>query len=207
MTTFWHPGWTVEKNAFANLVVTALKPTFRGKSAARRYKLARERIDQAFERYRSAPDAPPLGCRSFDCFGCCLHQDEVGTTDFEVERILNRVQRERRLNDVVTRAEALVAKKTGGACPLLSQDGRCTVYDIRPLECASYHSLDREACHSGATAQIRYAPMLRIELTLISGFGMVPVADMDRRSPLPKKDLFDELARRGRARLGQRKAA
>ena len=97
MTTFWHPGWTPKGNMLANLVMVALYPKFRGKSPARRYKLARQLIDKAIERYRNAPDVPPLGCRRFECFGCCLHQKEVDTSDYEVERILTRSGKPMRL--------------------------------------------------------------------------------------------------------------
>ena len=130
----------------------------------------------------------------------------MDTSDYEVRRILNRVESENKLTDVVSRAEAIV-KKEGGACPLLSKEGRCTVYDIRPVTCAAYHSLDRAACHSGAQAYIPFHEMLYIETTVISAFGMVPVEMMDGQRSLPKVRLFAELARLGRARLQHGQAA
>ena len=205
--TFWNPNWTTKGNMIANFILMSLRPRFRGTSPKRRYKLARQLIDEAFARYRNAPDTPALGCQSSDCFGCCLHQKEIDISGHEVERILNRVTSETRLEDVVTRSEALVAKKIGGACPLLSREGRCTVYDIRPLACAAYHSLDREACHSGANAKIAQAETLFIETALITGFGMRPVEEMDADARPPRHYLFKELAARGRARLEARRAA
>ena len=136
-----------------------------------------------------------------------MHQKEIDISGYEVDRILNRVTSETRLEEVVVRAETLVAKETGGACPLLSQKGRCTVYDIRPLACAAYHSLDRQACHSGENAKIAQAETLFVETAIITGFGMRPVEDMDAESQPPRFYLFKEIATRGRARLQRRKAA
>ena len=192
---FHHPGWTRKGNFIGNLVMTALKPRFAGKSHARRYKLARRLIDEAFDRYRNAKDVPPLGCGEAGCFGCCLHQKEVDTSDYEVERILNRVENEKRLGRVVARAEALSAKQGGGACPLLSTDGCCTVYDIRPLSCAAYHSLDRNTCHSGPKAEIPFAETLFVEATLIAGLGLVAVDEETNDIAAPRIRLFGELAR------------
>lgn len=31
-------------------------------------------------------------------------------------------------------------------CPLLGEDGRCTVYEVRPLSCRRHHSMDFAAC-------------------------------------------------------------
>ena len=31
-------------------------------------------------------------------------------------------------------------------CPLLAEDGRCSVYEVRPLSCRRHHSLDFAAC-------------------------------------------------------------
>ena len=207
LETFWNENWSVKGNMIANMVLASLRPRFRGKSPKSRYKLARRLIDEAFERFRTAPDTPALGCQSSNCFGCCLHQKEIDVSGYEVDLILNRVTSETRLEEVVTRADALVAKKTGGACPLLSKDGRCTVYDIRPLACAAYHSLDRDACHSGANAKIAQAETLFIETALITGFGMRPVEEMDAGSQPQRFYLFQELAARGRARLQRRRAA
>ena len=191
----------------ANVILNSLRPRFAGTSAKRRYKLARQLIDEAFKRYREAPDTPPIGCQSSNCFGCCLHQKEIDISGYEIDRILNRITSETRLEEVVICAETLVAKETGGACPLLSREGRCTVYDIRPLSCAAYHSLDRKACHSGANAKICQAETLFIETALIAGFGMRPVEEMDSGSQPPRFYLFKELASRGRARLEGRRAA
>ena len=32
------------------------------------------------------------------------------------------------------------------ACPLLADDGRCSVYEVRPLSCRRHHSMDFAAC-------------------------------------------------------------
>lgn len=42
--------------------------------------------------------------------------------------------------DNLTRARA------GIACPFLNSEGRCSIYAYRPLDCATHHSLSRQAC-------------------------------------------------------------
>ncbi len=42
--------------------------------------------------------------------------------------------------DNLTRARA------GIACPFLTAEGRCSIYAYRPLDCATHHSLSRQAC-------------------------------------------------------------
>ena len=36
--------------------------------------------------------------------------------------------------------------QAGIACPLLTTEGLCAIYDYRPLDCVTYHSLSRQAC-------------------------------------------------------------
>jgi Fe-S-cluster containining protein len=36
--------------------------------------------------------------------------------------------------------------RAGIACPFLGEDGLCTIYAFRPLDCVTYHSLSRQAC-------------------------------------------------------------
>lgn len=199
--------WSPAMHALATVMTPVLKRKFAGKTRPQAYKLARRLIDEAMARYRRNPDKEKIACRPKNCFGCCLHQKDIDTCVFEVDRILDLVVKESRLDEVVSRAEKLAAHGNGGACPLLGRDGRCTVYAIRPITCASYHALDRDACHSGAKAETKHDGPLWAEMCLIAGFGLVPVEEMDRRGPLPRIRLFEELAARGRDRLEARSAA
>lgn len=199
--------WSPAMNALATVMTPVLRRRFAGKTRPQAYKLARKLIDEAMARHRRNPGKEKIACRPTNCFGCCLHQIDIDSSVFEVDRILDAVDEQGRIEEVVARAERLAAKGTGGACPLLSREGRCTVYAIRPITCASYHALDREACHSGAKAETKHDKTLWVEMCLLAGFGLVPVEEMDRRGPLPRVHLFKELAARGRARLEGRRAA
>lgn len=199
-------GWSATGHILADRLMATLRLLFERKTVPQAHKLAHRLIEEALGRYRRDPEAAKIACRSRDCFGCCLHQTEIDVSAFEVERILDQVEADSRLPNVVQHAERLSQRGRGGVCPLLSHQGSCTVYKIRPLTCAAYHSLDRQACHSGATAKIKHAEMLWIETALIAGFGMVPPDEMTGGKPITRFRLFDELARRGRARL-ERKAA
>jgi Fe-S-cluster containining protein len=57
------------------------------------------------------------------------------------------VEQQGRLEEVQRRADQRRARGKG-ACPLLSRNGRCSVYEERPLSCRLYNSADREACRS-----------------------------------------------------------
>ena len=55
------------------------------------------------------------------------------------QRINAAYQRTRRLDN---RARMMASI----ACPFLGEDGLCTIYAFRPLDCVTYHSLSRQAC-------------------------------------------------------------
>ena len=162
---------------------------------------------KTIDTYKQLKDGPSVACQRQECFGCCLHQKEVDSSPFETDRILDRIAHDGNLVKVVERAERLVASGRGGACPLLLQNGKCSVYRIRPLSCAAYHSLDRQACHSGARAEIPHADRLFVQTAIIAAFGMFSVDAVLGPPPRPRFPLFKGLAERGRARLQQRKAA
>lgn len=167
----------------------------------------RRLLDEAFDRHRRDPKMPRIGCRTDDCFGCCLHQIDVDSSPYEVEQILDQVEAEGRLEGVVKRAERLVAHGEGGACPLLNKAGKCTVYEIRPLTCAGYHSTSRHACTQGAKAKIPWHETLWVETCIIAGLGMVPVQVLQGHGEKPRHYLFDLLAKLGRIRLEAKEAA
>lgn len=197
-----------EVQAAGNALTAHLVPQFKGLSEAGRHKRARRLITAAFARYSQRRDVPPLGCGTGKpCHGCCLHQIEIDTSEYEVERVLDLVESEGRLEEIVARAEK-VSAAGGGACPLLSKKGRCTVYKVRPLSCVAYHSLDREACHQGAKARIPHHQALFMEASIIAGFGLVSVDELMTQGKRPLKvRLFKGLAEKGRKRLDARKDA
>lgn len=204
-----HPdrGWSALGHSHADAVMRRVGLKFKGLRPAKAHRLARRLIDGAIAKYRRDPNVPKIACRGQHCFGCCLHQKDVDTSPFEVERILNQVETDGRLANVVARAQRLVDHGKGGVCPLLSPEGRCTVYKIRPLTCGAYHSLDRQACHSGAHAKIPHAEMLWIETCMVAGFGLLGFDEISGTGRKPRYRLFEMLARLGRARLEAKEAA
>ncbi len=109
---------------------------------------------------RTDEKAKRVACKA-GCSGCChieveitrdeakllkMHADEQGLT---IDRERLRVQHEHR-----NRYEALSLAQR--RCVFLGEDGRCTVYAVRPMACRKYHVLDSaELCdtekHYGAS--------------------------------------------------------
>lgn len=115
------------------------------------YSYAEELIDEAAERYY-----PPLAC-SQGCDYCCHLPVSVSVA--EVVAVLDYVQqnfsaprREALRQRVAARYQDVVEltdeqrKHTNIRCPLLDDDGRCSVYPVRPLACRGFNSTDVEAC-------------------------------------------------------------
>lgn len=182
---------------------------FIGKSREQAYWIARRLLKKTFSDYRKGrpAGAPKVACRSTNCFGCCLHQKDVDTSPYEVASIIDRLDQENRLSEVVAKAEKLTIRGNGGACPLLGTDGRCTVYDIRPLACAAYHSPDYKACRGGAEAIIPRIDQLWAATSIITGMGLLPLEVLTSNGPKPRYFLFKMLAELGAKRLETREAA
>ena len=193
--------WSPAGHQHASNVIARIMPMFKGLSRRQAYRLALRLIEEANGRYHRDPGTRPLGCRSHDCFSCCLFQKRIDCTAFDVGRILDQAEREGRLREVVSRASKLIEGGKGGACPLLSREGRCTVYKHRPLACAAMHSMDREACKD-EFGMSPHAELLWIETHVIAGFGMFPVDELMSGKRGDPPDLFAMLAELGGKRLG-----
>lgn len=205
-----HPrDWTLEGMAHANALRTKVGPMFERLGQRASYRLAKRLIDEAFQRYRQDRSKTKVQCRDNDCFSCCLYQTRVTSTKYEVNRILNQIQNEGRLETVVARARRLVDGGKGGVCPLLSREGRCTVYKIRPLKCAAHHSLDREDCKD-PNGRTQHNELLWIETELLATQGMFKREEIKWLKGLRDEDLpnlFDLLAELGQERLDKKEAA
>lgn len=103
---------------------------------------------------RSSRDA--LACRK-GCAMCCHLR--VAAMPVEVLGVLDylRQQRSPAAMEAVARKVAATAAQLRALpaetlltvnipCPLLGEDGACSVYPARPFNCRAYHSLDVEAC-------------------------------------------------------------
>ena len=197
--------WSHDAMRYGDQVKSKLIPMFQGLNQRNAYKLARRLIDDTFRRYRKDPNNPKIACRKRNCFSCCLYQVGINSSRYEAERILDQVERENRLPSVVKHAQRLVDGGRGGACPLLSPTGQCTVYNIRPLVCAAQHSMDAEACRD-PKGSFPYSDVLDIEVQLIAAFGMTPFEKWpELKDNMP--DLFHLLADLGRERLNKKEAA
>jgi putative zinc- or iron-chelating protein len=128
---------------------------------------ARLALDRAVELARAAvarePPSRPIAC-SKGCSSCCISKVVVtppealriaahlrSTLDPEAlaamtARIAAADDRTRGL----TRARRFEAKI---ACPLLAEDGSCSVHEVRPLTCAGWTSLDVGACERHFAAE------------------------------------------------------
>lgn len=204
-----HYRWSEAGDRMVDQVLQKFGGQFVGKSRKEAYWIARRLLKKTFADYRKGrpAGAPKVACRSDNCFGCCLYQKEVDTSPYEVETIIDRLVQEDRLAPVVAKAEKLASHGKGGACPLLSRNGKCTVYDIRPLACAAYHSPDYKACRGGAEASIPQIEELWAATSIIVGMGFLPLDVLTSRAPKPRYYLFKMLAELGGKRLETKEAA
>lgn len=98
--------------------------------AARRVRLDLVDIRLHEKVYAAVPDA--------NCKGLCHEACGVITmSEFEFDRITARTGREP------------AAKDGTLTCPLLTEDRKCSVYDIRPLMCRLYGSTEKMPCPFG----------------------------------------------------------
>jgi Fe-S-cluster containining protein len=177
------------------------QPAFAGKSADRRLARARAYVDVLLPLVNQQADRElgrTIACGQ-RCPACCIYSDRIDILPIELRSILDVVEREGRLEEVARRAE-LRRSRGKGACPLLSRNGRCTVYAERPLSCRWYHSLDRDACrrcaHDGKTT-VPWIPQL-----FASGLALTILAQSEPVAPV---DLFTALPAAVNARLRQAK--
>jgi Fe-S-cluster containining protein len=177
------------------------RPAFKGKSADERLDLARLHLEACskFVDHKARIELErPIACGD-RCAACCIYSDQVAVLPLELRRILDLVEREGRLEEVERRAKARQARGKG-ACPLLSRNGRCTVYAERPISCMRYHSVDREACrrcaHDGGRTSVPWIPAL-----VATGLALGALAQWDPGTHLV--DLFHALPRAVAARLKQ----
>lgn len=91
------------------------------------------------------------------CQGRCAHScGEVAVKPAELERILDRV-------GVVAAQEI---RPHSCVCPFLA-DGRCSVYDIRPLMCRVWGSVERGVAHCPYDCRVEPRPLTTKQLISI----------------------------------------
>ena len=98
------------------------------------YEQLARKVDAFFERVIGAYGAD-MRCAS-GCSECCGHHLTVSVVEAEaIARFLAAAGEERRAR-LAARAESL--GDGSGPCPALAEDGRCEIYDARPLVCRSH---------------------------------------------------------------------
>ena len=94
------------------------------------------------EAARLYPDVPKaMNCRS-NCAWCCYEPLQVHILDaIGVAAGLSAP-----LDYVLDTRKSAELKRIFNPCPFLGKDQNCTVYEIRPLVCRAYHSVDVARC-------------------------------------------------------------
>jgi Fe-S-cluster containining protein len=86
--------------------------------------------------------------------------------------------------------------RAGIACPLLTAEGMCTIYDFRPLDCVTYHSMSREACEQLLVEPDRGHPtnaiLQAIGVGVKTGLGQGMV-DTQLEQPVLRYELIEAL--------------
>lgn len=102
---------------------------------------------------RVLPPRWKLACHA-GCHHCCAQQVSVTALEvFEIAAFLRRTLAADALAAVKTHVRAVAeavrgrsaAEHRGTQCPLLA-DGRCSIYEVRPLLCRGANSFDAAAC-------------------------------------------------------------
>jgi len=105
--------------------------------------------------YRHIPNQPMLACSS-GCAACChlyvqvppgiarMIADHIATHFLPNER---NALRERLEIAAAAARDAADATELRHRCPLLGDDNRCTVYDVRPLSCRAFTSRSVARCN------------------------------------------------------------
>lgn len=177
-------------------------PVFAGEDADQRLDRAREHVDQLLQliKQRTVDQLDRTVACGDRCPACCVYCEKIEILPLELRRIMDLVERQGRLEEVERRAKARQARGKG-ACPFLSRNGRCTVYDERPLSCRRYHSLDREACrrcaHDGGKTTVPW-----ISEMVAAGLALMVLAQLEPAKPI---DLVATLPGACAARLKQAK--
>lgn len=139
-------------------------------SATRR---AHRELDAEAARAIARDPADPPAC-SAGCSYCChVHVDATPAEVLAVARHLTE-SRSQDLSSLVERLEAhvrVVSAMTHDErwsakvpCALLGDDGRCTIYDVRPLRCRAFHSSSAETCRDAFAGDTERDPETNVAL-------------------------------------------
>jgi hypothetical protein len=156
--------------------------------------LAGRYADGELDAWQSLPTAPSVACR-MGCSACC--QVPVGVAVPEAVLIANTLRDESTeaelaaILDKIRHAEAARQGLVGPErdrfrhpCPMLDlEDGTCTIYEFRPLNCRGWNSLDVSACESYFADPTRTStiPIDGIRRTISQSIALGMQAGLDSR--------------------------
>lgn len=103
-----------------------------------------------------ADKSSPLPCRA-GCDHCCYLMATVsGPEALTISHRLKESRTQEELKSLKREIKAayqatkkmdnLDRARSGIPCPFLTEQGVCSIYEFRPMDCATYHSLDVQAC-------------------------------------------------------------
>jgi Fe-S-cluster containining protein len=98
----------------------------------------------------------PLACK-VGCHFCCYLMATVSAPEaLTIVQRLKETCSQQELEDIQQKIEwayeqtqeldNLARVRARIPCPFLAEEGTCTIYAYRPLDCVTYHSLSRQAC-------------------------------------------------------------
>jgi Fe-S-cluster containining protein len=144
------PGWMETlRQAFIQPCETARQFAHGTRTPAEAWALLEQLTHAADEAVRQWPQRTDHACEP-GCFFCCfLWTDALPLEVLRIAEHLRHTASPESLADIRRRLiERLSAPLGQRPCGLLTAEGRCAVYTIRPLTCRGFHSFSRSACQA-----------------------------------------------------------
>lgn len=129
---------------------------------------AHRALDAEIARALARDPASPPACAAGCSYCCHVNAD---ATRGEVRAVAEHVRATRTSDELSSFVKALTARvqivstmtdderwRAKIPCALLGVDGRCTVYDARPLRCRAFHSNSADVCREAFTGPIEPEP-------------------------------------------------
>lgn len=198
-------GWTPEELRNAEIlrtrqedaVVRLLQPEPSPDSIRAVVDLTSDTAEAMALRIRN-PLSPALACEK-GCNWCCYQLVGVSAPEaFRIVRHLNSPEMQPSRDAIIKRLRAL-DKATRGLspshraripkpCAFLGDDGRCTIYAVRPMACAEFSSYDEAVCKRAKRLGQDKAPAVHEKARMLAYFSVKEGMINGLRRTLPKVD-------------------
>lgn len=143
------------------------------------------------------PDSPPVACTE-GCYWCCYQAVPVTAPEaFRISKFLatelgseGRAKAEANLSKLDKRTRGLTPKaraKLRVPCAFL-QDGRCTVYAVRPLACAEFTSFNVQDCKRGQRIGFKPGSVIHEKARMVVFHAVQKGLTQGLRESLPTAD-------------------